>query len=122
MGWRGISLKLLIIFTVYAVDVVVEDIDGVAGDIVDLVGVVASYVVVVVLVAAGIAHTGASLAVDPSYGAVVGAPELAIDLVNFVALVGEWAREIEVADGDDALDPFVELLKLRVCFNNFFKF
>ena len=35
-------LKLLIIFTVYAVDVVVEDIDGVAGDIVDLVGVVAS--------------------------------------------------------------------------------
>ena len=33
---------MLIIFTVYAVDVVVEDIDGVAGDIVDLVGVVAS--------------------------------------------------------------------------------
>ena len=71
----------------------------------------------VVLVAAGIAHTGASLVVDPSYGA-VGAPELAIDLVNFVALVGEWAHEIEAADGDDALDPFVELLK----FKNFFKF
>ena len=33
---------MLFIFTVYAVDVVVEDIDGVAGDIVDLAGVVAS--------------------------------------------------------------------------------
>ena len=72
----------------------------------------------VVVVAADIVHTGASLVVDPSYGA-VGAPESAIDLVSFVALVGEWVHEIEAVDGDDVLDPFVELLKLRVYFNNF---
>ena len=55
----------------------------------------------------GTVHTGASSVADPSYGA-VGAPELAIDLVNFVALVGARAPGIEASDEDAVFGPFVE--------------